>query len=87
MADDAPKHDAMNDVYMFLGFMAILVALWYFAGGPGKADLKGLFLAPPAPLGNGEAYGPTLGSTTEETAATSAASTSASGNSGFYLQQ
>ncbi len=84
MADDKEKHDVMNDVYMFLGFMAILVAVWYFAGGPGKADLKGLFLAPPAPLGNGEAYGPTLGSTTPADTTNAAP---APESSGFYLQQ
>lgn len=84
MADKEEKHDAMNDVYLFLGFMAMLVALWYFAGGPGKADLKGLFLSPPAPLGTGESYGPTFGSTTppqEEEPAPSGDS------GGFYLQQ
>ena len=61
MADKEEKGDPMNELYLFLGFMAVLVALWYFAGGPGKADLKGLFLSPPAPLGTGEAYGPTFG--------------------------
>jgi hypothetical protein len=44
-----------------------LVLLWYFAGGPGKADLRGLFLAPPTPLGTGEAYGPTFGDETPTT--------------------
>ncbi len=61
MPEKKETHDVMNDVYMFLGFMAVLIALWYLAGGPGKADLKGLFLAPPAPLGNGQAYGPPFG--------------------------
>jgi len=68
MADDDKKSgDPMNELYLFLGFMAILVALWYFAGGPGKADLKGLFLSPPAPLGTGEAYGPMFGNDASST--------------------
>lgn len=64
MADEKKEGSVTKDALLFLAFFAILVVLWYFAGGPGKADLKGLFLAPPAPLGSGEAYGPTLGSTT-----------------------
>lgn len=44
-------------IFVFGGF-AVLAALWYLTGGPQKADLKGLFLSPPAPLGNGSAYGP-----------------------------
>ena len=58
--------DIMQDVFFLLGGLAILVALWFMAGGPGKADLRGLFLAPPAPLGTGDAYGPQIGSSTQE---------------------
>jgi hypothetical protein len=60
MADE-PKADPAKDALMFLGFLAILVMLWLFAGGPGKTDLRGLFLSPPQPLGTGEAYGPQFG--------------------------
>jgi hypothetical protein len=81
MADE-PKADPMNDVYVFLGFMAILVAVWYFAGAPGKDDLKGLFISPPAPLGNGQAYGPALGGTSSTSADTTTAAPP--DNSGFY---
>ncbi len=56
----------MGDAFVFLGILAILVALWFMSGGPGKADLRGLFLAPPAPLGSGEAYGPQVGTTSQE---------------------
>jgi len=46
-------------IFVFGGF-AVLVALWLFLGGPKHADLKGLFLAPPPPLGTGKSYGPTI---------------------------
>ena len=64
MADEPTKGNPEEDALWFFGILAILVVLWYFAGGPGKADLRGLFLAPPQPLGSGEAYGPQLGATT-----------------------
>lgn len=64
MADEKGPNVA-EDALFFVGFMVVLVVLWYFAGGPGKADLRGLFLAPPAPLGTGEAYGPQIGTSTE----------------------
>ncbi len=60
MADE-PKGSVWDDVLFVVGGLAILVALWFFSGGPEKADLRGIFLSPPAPLGTGEAYGPTLG--------------------------
>ena len=44
-----------------LGIIALLVILWFANGGPQKADLRGLFIAPPAPVGPGNAYGPQLG--------------------------
>jgi len=46
-------------VFVFGGF-AVLVILWFVLGGPKHADLRGIFLAPPAPLGNGSAYGPQI---------------------------
>lgn len=44
-----------------LGFIAIIIILWFANGGPQRADLRGIFLAPPAPLGPGNAYGPQIG--------------------------
>ena len=41
-----------------LGILAILVILWFANGGPERSDLRGMFLAPPAPVGPGNAYGP-----------------------------
>ena len=66
MADKEEGRNVMNDVWFVLGGLAILVILWFFAGGPGKADLRGLFLAPPAPLDSGEAYGPQVGTPTDQ---------------------
>lgn len=61
MAGDAPKPTSpKDDALWFFAILAVLVVLWYFAGGPGKADLRGLFLSPPSPLGSGDAYGPQL---------------------------
>lgn len=66
MADKPEGGGPMNDLMMFIGFMIILVALWFFAGGPGKADLRGMFLAPPPPLNSGDAYGPQVGTSTDQ---------------------
>ena len=61
MADKPTGPSVTEEALMFFGAMLILAALWYYAGGPGKADLRGIFLSPPAPLGTGDAYGPQLG--------------------------
>ena len=58
MADEPKEHDPLHDVFWFVGVIIVLVVLWYLAGGPGRSDLRGIFLSPPAPLGNGNAYGP-----------------------------
>jgi len=44
-----------------LGIIALLVILWFANGGPQRSDLRGLFLAPPAPVGPGNSYGPQVG--------------------------
>jgi hypothetical protein len=63
MADEEkkPSSSVTEDALFVFGGLAVLVVVWYLLGGPGRADLKGLFLAPPAPLGSGEAYGPQFG--------------------------
>ncbi len=68
MADEPKGPTGVEDGLLFIGGFILLVIIWYFAGGPGKADLRGLFLAPPPPLGSGDAYGPQLGSSTPNSA-------------------
>jgi hypothetical protein len=53
----------IEDAIFILGFILVLVVLWFYTGHKG-ADLSGIFLHPPAPIDQGGAYGPTIGSTT-----------------------
>lgn len=65
MADDEkPSGGPLSDLMLVVLGLVALIILWYANGGPQKADLRGIFLQPPAPLGTGEAYGPNFGSTT-----------------------
>ncbi len=61
MADEKPKGDPMQLLLMVVGALAVLIFLWFANGGYKKADLRGIFLAPPVPLGPGNAYGPQVG--------------------------
>ena len=56
-AETTPGQAALS----LFGIIVLLVILWFANGGPSKADLRGLFLAPPAPVGPGNAYGPQIG--------------------------
>lgn len=65
MADEKPPSGSpAQDAFFLFGILAVLIAAWYATGGPSRADLRGIFLAPPTPLGSGDAYGPNIGSTT-----------------------
>ncbi|KKW33594.1 MAG: hypothetical protein UY78_C0007G0010 [Parcubacteria group bacterium GW2011_GWA1_53_13] len=64
MADEPHAGSPWEIVLFVAGILLVLAILWYRNGGPEKADLRGLFLAPPAPIGNGSAYGPQVGTTT-----------------------
>lgn len=55
------EHNPMSDVFFVVGALGVLIVLWFATGGPERADLRGIFLAPPAPLDTGEAYGPQVG--------------------------
>lgn len=64
MADEEHKgsgQTAGQAALSVLGMIAILIILWFANGGPSRADLRGLFLAPPAPVGPGNSYGPQVG--------------------------
>jgi hypothetical protein len=63
MAEEEKKEGgtAGSAALSILGIIAILIVLWFANGGPEKADLRGIFLAPPAPVGPGNAYGPQVG--------------------------
>jgi hypothetical protein len=58
----------MGDLLLFLGFLAILVLFWLHSGGDKRADIRGIFIHPPAPVGAGGAYGPTAATATIEAA-------------------
>ena len=58
MADEAPPGNPLHNLYGFIAFLVLLVILWFAAGGPSRADLRGILLHAPEPLDNGSAYGP-----------------------------
>jgi len=51
----------MKLLWMVVGFMAVLIFLWFETGGYKNADLNGIFINPLAPLGPGTSYGPQPG--------------------------
>ena len=57
----------MGDAIFILGVIGVLIVLWFAQGAHKAADLTGLFLHPPAPVGQGGSYGPTIGTTTTAT--------------------
>lgn len=65
MADEKkPAGSPYEILWFMLAVVGGLIFLWVWQGGPERADLRGIFLAPPPPLGTGEAYGPEFGTTT-----------------------
>ncbi|MDP4020690.1 MAG: hypothetical protein Q8P58_01425 [Candidatus Adlerbacteria bacterium] len=64
MADDKKPESPYEIVWFVGGILAVLIALWWVQGGPERADLRGIFLAPPPPIGTGDAYGPQIGTST-----------------------
>lgn len=51
------KSPASNPIWWFLGVMTFLWFIWFFTGGPERAQNAKPFLKPPAPLDTGEQYG------------------------------
>ena len=66
MADEEGGGSAMGNLVFVVGVLVVLVVLWIAQGGQKKADLRGIFLHPPTPVGQGGAYGPQPGTTTIE---------------------
>jgi hypothetical protein len=64
MADEKPKGPSpVEDLVFILSIIGVLTVLWFAMGARKAADVRGLFLHPPAPVGTGGSYGPTLGTT------------------------
>ena len=64
--DDKPKGTGpVGDLVFIVSIIAVLILLWFAMGARKAADIKGMFLHPPAPVGQGGSYGPTLGTTTK----------------------
>ncbi len=64
MAEEHKGPGPLEDALFIIGIIVVLVVLWFYTGGAKKSDLKGIFIHPPAPVGQGGAYGPAVGSTT-----------------------
>jgi len=56
--EEKPKESPWTPLWFVGGVMAVLIFAWYYSGGPSRADLRGIFLNPPPPVGQGGAYGP-----------------------------
>ncbi len=64
MADEKPSGSGpLGDLAFIAGIIGVLVILWFASGARKAADVRGIFLHPPAPVGQGGSYGPTLGTT------------------------
>ncbi len=62
MAEERKEEHHSNagvDGIVMVIVIIILIVLWVEHGGPSKIDKRGIFISAPAPVGNGEAYGPT----------------------------
>ncbi len=59
-----PKENPYEILWFVFGGLAVLIFLWWYTGGAERADLRGIFLSPPADVGGtGEGYGPQFGET------------------------
>jgi hypothetical protein len=61
MADEPKSRDPMKDVWFIAAVFGALAFLWFASGAYKNADIKGLFIAPPPPVGPGGSYGPQIG--------------------------
>jgi hypothetical protein len=68
MADEEKKGGGFfSEFAMIIVGFVLLIILWFANGGPQRADLRGVFLNPPPPVGQGGAYGPQFGSPSSAT--------------------
>ncbi len=63
--EESEGGDAMSTALFVFGGVILLIIVWYLSGGAERADLRGIFLQPPTPLGSGDAYGPRIGTSTQ----------------------
>lgn len=49
-----------GDAIFLVAIIGILIVLWFAQGAHKASDLKGIFLHPPKPVGEGGAYGPVI---------------------------
>ncbi len=64
----------LEEFGLIIGVFLLLLALWVMRGRPNSANIrKGLFIAPPSPIGTGMVSGPTLGAPTSTIPSSTAA--------------
>lgn len=51
MADEGGGNDALNSVLFVIYILLFLIAVWFLTGGPKRANVRSIFLSPPAPFG------------------------------------
>lgn len=63
MPEKKPAGSPWEPVWWVVGLLVVTAIVWYANGGEARSSLNGIFIHPPAPVGNGQSYGPTLGPT------------------------
>lgn len=61
MAEESKGGGPVTDAVIFIGVLILLIAVWFARGAASAADLRGIFLHPPLPVGPGGAYGSQIG--------------------------
>ncbi|MDE1924890.1 MAG: hypothetical protein KGH79_01765 [Patescibacteria group bacterium] len=66
MADEPKGPGPLGDLLFIIGVIVVLAAVW-IAQGAKYGDLKGIFIRPPEPVGQGGSYGPQIGQSASTT--------------------
>ncbi len=53
--------DPMKMLWLVLGTIGVIAFFWVASGAYKNADVGGLFVSPPPPVGPGGSYGPQIG--------------------------